>query len=455
MILIFKIFNTLVIIYFYFIITKNNRPISLLPIIARLFEKALSSRLLTHCINTNLIQPWNCAFQPNKATDDIVCALSEDIIRNFERGSLTTVGITDIASAYDTVWINGLCYKLINNYNIDGRIIKFLKSYLSNRYNRVTYGDYSTEWEKHDQGLHQGGPAMPIFWTLYINDYKLLTQNIGLIEIVAFADDIGIYIRPSEYNAENIQQLQLELNNLYYYTCKWRLVLNAAKCSTLSLTRKLKLSSRVLTINGTPLECIHHPNNPPDICAHSKCPQHQALLKQYQTSTDINFNPTPNNAHLLNPSQFRMNTNDPHSIPLWVRILGLYFDPKLNWNQHVQHIINRVKHKLYKLQRIAQSPYFHLSPKVVWKLYLSTIRPIIEYGLGIYGGASQFHELELLQRKAARIALRSPRSANYLYNYQVLNVQSLYQRRDTIRAKLWVKLTRAHPSLLSNATFNN
>ena len=138
-----------------------------------------------------------------------------------------------------------------------------------------------------------------------------------------------------------------------------------------------------------------------------------------------------------------------------MRILGLFFDPKLSWKEHTNQNINRVKHKLYQLQRIANSKHFNLAPKTVWKLYLSTIRPVIEYGLGIYENASNFHQLESLQQRAARIALRSHRSTNYKYNYLLLNAQSLELRKDIVRAKLWVKLTRSHPTLMVHQYYQN
>ena len=80
------------------------------PIMARAFEKALSNRVIAYCIEHNIIEPWNCAFQPNKATEDILGCLSQDVFTNFQNGSMTEVGFLDLQSVYDTVWRNGLLY---------------------------------------------------------------------------------------------------------------------------------------------------------------------------------------------------------------------------------------------------------------------------------------------------------------------------------------------------------
>ena len=72
-------------------IPKNNRPISLLPVLARQLEKALSNRLISYCIKHGYINDWNCAFQPNKSTEDILVCLSENVLNSFELKGATEI----------------------------------------------------------------------------------------------------------------------------------------------------------------------------------------------------------------------------------------------------------------------------------------------------------------------------------------------------------------------------
>ena len=436
-------------------ITKNNRPISLLPIMARVFEKALSNRVITWCIKHNIIKPWNCAFQPNKSTEDIMADIAETVIRNFQGGSMTEVEFMDLQSAYDTVWREGLLYKCIG-YGMDGNFICFMKSYFSDRYNRVTYSEYSTEWKKSEVGLPQGGPLMPILWTLFINDFEFEIGNEFKIELrlAAFADDLTIYTMPCPYDYEVIKLIQLGVNQLFDFTRFNRLVMGPVKCKSISLSRALKYKAHVYEMDNIPMECIHSPSNAPDICCHSKIQQHKELAKQLKLKTDSNY-PNPTTTESFNkPSQCKLSAGDPHSIPLWARILGLYYDPKLKWNQHVNQIVNRVKQKLYQLQRITYSPRFRLNTKTVWKLYQSTIRPIMEYGLSIYGTTNQFQKLEQLQNRALRIAFRAKNGTNQQYLNLLMNVQTMEERRDRIRIKYWAKLIRSHPTTLPCDTFD-
>ena len=432
-------------------IVKNNRPISLIPVLARLIEKALAFRLLTYLITNNLIKHWNCAFQPNKSTEDILIALADNIQRSFEQESLSEISFKDLQSAYDSVWHEGLYYKIKNYFNIDGNFLNFLQTYLSNRCNRVILDDTITEWAKHDLGLPQGGPMMPILWTMYINDFNIVHKNIKLL---AFADDMSMYTISNKLDINNSIALQNEINRFYEWTLNWKLVINAEKCSSLTLTHRKNLQARVYNINNINMSCVHHPNNAPYICTHNHNYQYVNAMSD-DSINDQNAPKTPTTEELLIPSKWRMRVSDPHKIPLHVRILGLLFDPKLSWNEHITSIVKRCNQKLYQLSRIAYCPDYNLSPKNVWKLYTSTIRPIIEYGLCVYSTSSTFTKLEQIQNRAMRIALRLRKTTPIYTMRKILGCESIAQRLSRMRINLWCKLVRSPSNTLSHETYLN
>lgn len=77
----------------------------------------------------------------------------------------------------------------------------------------------------------------------------------------------------------------------------------------------------------------------------------------------------------------QMHVNDKHDIPKSVRIIayfGFILCPKL------KRIKKRCKEKLYQISKITRYKDFNLTPRAVWKLYITTIRPIIEYGMMAY-----------------------------------------------------------------------
>ena len=102
---------------------KNIRPISILPGMGRIIGKLHCNRLLTDCIKRKLISPNNVAFQCNRGSDDVFNRLTESIYQSFQNGHFLELAFMDLKSAYDSVNINALIFRLIKHYGYDGNII--------------------------------------------------------------------------------------------------------------------------------------------------------------------------------------------------------------------------------------------------------------------------------------------------------------------------------------------
>ena len=460
-------------------IVKNNRPISLIVILARIFCKVMVIKLLFYLMVTLPqveadvgLKVWNCGFQRNKSTEDILIHLTENIEYSFENGTVTELAFMDIQSAYDTVWHNGLIFKLKEYFLIEGNFLIWMANYLIIGYNRVILDGFYTEWMEVSIGVKQGCPLSPLLWSIYINDFE------AKLRMAAFADDITIFNIYNCMSLEYSYQLQDEIDRFFDWTLYWRLKISTAKCNSLTLTRKRNFKARVYTINNEKLDCVHHPNNAPVICMHNiECKEYYSVQIEDDISCmieataefdeddivndileefiryDCESNGTIwdyNDNNIENPSQWQMNISDNHSIPLCVRILGLFFDPKLNWTEQIKTIIGKCKGRIYKLAKIAYHKDFNLSPYAVYKLYLSTIRPSIEYGFSIYSGTSKFEVLQRLQNTAIRLSLRQRTCAPDLFLSETLNAVSLQHRLELAQVKLWHHYIRAPKHLIKN-----
>ena len=90
----------------------------------------------------------------------------------------------DLSKAFDRVWHDGLLYKLKSN-TIDSNLFKLIKSFLSNRCQRLVLNSQSSVWILVTAGVPQGSILDPLFFLTDINDLPLgLTTNTKL-----FADD--------------------------------------------------------------------------------------------------------------------------------------------------------------------------------------------------------------------------------------------------------------------------
>ena len=152
---------------------KNIRPIMILPGLARLIGKLNCNRLLTDCIQRKLISSSNCAFQCNRGPTDITNELTERIFRSIENGHFLEVLVMDLNKAYDSVWLNGLIYRLINDYDYDGNIIAWYLVFLRGRFTRLKYNGINTIWRPSLDNLPQGLNDSTILFILLFNRIDL------------------------------------------------------------------------------------------------------------------------------------------------------------------------------------------------------------------------------------------------------------------------------------------
>ena len=140
-------------------------------------------------------------------------------------------------------------------------------------------------------------------------------------------------------------------------------------------------------------------------------------------------------------------------MPKSVRILGIHFDSKLYFNEHLNIVLNKVKYKMYKLQQLAYCKYYQFSAHTIFKLYESVIQPKLEYGLYTIANKHKIEILETFRRKAAKIALKIKKQTPTIYLNEFLNSKSIEYRLDVARVKLWNCYSRTPPSLLKHHTF--
>ena len=117
---------------------KNYRPISLLPICGKAFEKIVFNNLYRYLNANNLITKNQSGFCPGDSTTNQLLYLVNEIHEAFEDSKSLEVRTVflDISKAFDKIWHNGLVFKLKQN-GISGRLLKFFENYLHNRKQRV------------------------------------------------------------------------------------------------------------------------------------------------------------------------------------------------------------------------------------------------------------------------------------------------------------------------------
>ena len=113
---------------------KNYRPISLLPICGKLFEKIIFNCLYSYLNQNSLLTRNQSGFRPGDSTTNQLLYLVNEIHLAFENPKSLEVRaiFLDISKAFDEVWHAGFIFKLEQN-DVCGNLLKFFQNYLTNR----------------------------------------------------------------------------------------------------------------------------------------------------------------------------------------------------------------------------------------------------------------------------------------------------------------------------------
>ena len=104
---------------------KNYRPISLLPICGKIFEKLIFNEMFKFFIENELISPNQSGFKPGDSCINQLLAITHETYKSFDDGFEVTGVFLDTSKAFDKVWYGGLIFKLKQSY-----IWKFAESFM-------------------------------------------------------------------------------------------------------------------------------------------------------------------------------------------------------------------------------------------------------------------------------------------------------------------------------------
>ena len=82
---------------------KNYRPVSLLSVVSKVFEKLVNNRIVDHLENCGLFSDFQYGFRSSRSTPDLVTVVSDRIARAFNRSGATRAVALDISKAFNRV----------------------------------------------------------------------------------------------------------------------------------------------------------------------------------------------------------------------------------------------------------------------------------------------------------------------------------------------------------------
>ena len=187
---------------------KNYRPVSLLPICSKIFERIIYDDMLKYFLDNNVISSKQSVFRPSDSCINQILSITHDIFTSFDNGLEVRGLFLDISKAFDKVWHDGLIYKLKQNG-------------IKDKLQGVVLNGQFSSWIKVNPGVPQGSILGTLLFLIYINDLPSGLQSNPKL----FADDTSLSSTVKDITTSTIS-LKNNLTKISEWAVQWKMNFN-------------------------------------------------------------------------------------------------------------------------------------------------------------------------------------------------------------------------------------
>ena len=212
---------------------KNYRPISMLSVFSKIFEKIIHREITKFFEDNKILNDCQYGFRKSHSTFHALINATENVYRSIDNKEHTLGIFVDFSRAFDTIDHRILLDKLLK-YGISGNLHLLLTDYLTDRKQFVYYGGIESSLLTICCGVPQGSVLGPLLFILFVNDIVNISE---LAKFILFADDLNMFLsstcRDTLYRYANDI-----LKKLYEYCSANRLIINYEKCCFMEFKAK-------------------------------------------------------------------------------------------------------------------------------------------------------------------------------------------------------------------------
>lgn len=342
---------------------SNFRPLSLQNQCSKIFECCFHSRLCSFLEKFQLLNPAQHGFRKSRSTATAIDQMIKNICEALENKDNIIGLFFDMSRAFDSVDHPLLLEKLYKK-GIRGNALKWLRSYLTGRTQRVWVNNMLSDILEINRGVPQGSILGPLLFIIMIDDLLLICPDVAKL---LYADDTSMSIVEGTTN-NLIITAQNAIRELQIWCTNNGITLNVSKTQMLqfySINHKIDRSTLI-----------------------------RANRKSITLSDTVKF-------------------------------LGLTFDNKLTWEQHLVTLTNKLSAVTFLIRKLRST----VSILVLKNIYFGLVQSHLAYGLIFWGSSRYVNSVFKVQKKILRIieGVRPGSSCVELFKkYKIMTVYSLY-----------------------------
>lgn len=175
---------------------SNYRPVSILPIFSKIYEKVIYTRILNFFNKHNILYNKQFGFRSKHSTSLALIDLIDKISQAIDNNEFTIGIFLDLSKAFDTVNHNILLKKM-EFYGVRGLPLSWMQSYLQNRYQYIDFQGTISDYLPISCGVPQGSILGPLLFLIYVND---LPNSSTILKSILFADDTNLFLSDRDFS---------------------------------------------------------------------------------------------------------------------------------------------------------------------------------------------------------------------------------------------------------------
>ena len=324
---------------------KNYRPVSNLPFVSKIIEKAVSIQMNEHLTSLSLFESNQSAYRKFHNTETALVKIVNDLLLSADDKKVSVIALLDLSAAFDTIDHEILIQRLKDDFGFNGNVLSWFASYLNERTQCVKINNVFSTDVTLPYGVPQGSVLGPLLYTLYTAPLGKLIKNYDL-NYHFYADDTQLY-------------LSIEPSNVH---------------------------DLIFTLE----QCIED-------------------VKNWMHVNKLKLNDDKTEAILINPKKYEIDNDhlsigeEKVKFANYAKNLGVYIDENLSMNCHITNISKAVYLEIRKLKHMSK----FVNESSLKTLATSFVLSRLDYCNALFKNMNnyQFDKLQRLQNFAAKVVL--------------------------------------------------